>query len=534
MKDFIKKNYLIIAILILAFLLRIIWLDRVDIQSDEGVYSFISVGYYDFLNSSQQTTPVQWFGYIPWWSKLSTHGAPPLVFLIQYLFFFIFGISTIVARLPFVVFGILTVYLLYLVGKKLFSSKKLGLVAAFILAIFNYHIWISRTGFLESILLFFIILNFYYFLKLAEDNSRRNYLIFGLTLGLAFFSKYTMVFLLPAYFFYLLIFNRKVIFNKKVWLSLIIFIIVISPVIFYNIMVYKTRGHLDLQFSLALGLDISKDWPMFAQKPDQSLAHYLTNLRVEKEVLQQTLGLPMFILFALSIILILKRIFTKKDKISFLIFILLFFLFLQFVIIGPAIRFLPLFTPFIALSLVFLIKELYLVFKSNSSLTIFFTSCLILLSCFYIVEDINTHLTISKRFPYNQNLRQENYGFRQLDKYLGQQNYSISTTLFLYDTRLNWFSRFWYFYRRSTYFKVNFTTPADFLKEINDYGEKVWADKGYTNYYFIKGVNTLNDPGMTSEVNNYFADLLRNKFNVQPTLIYRDDGQIAFEVYNYQ
>ena len=539
-----KNIYLLILIIILAFSLRIIWLDRADMQGDDAVYSFMAVGYYDFLNSDQQTTPLQWFGYIPWWSKLSFHGNPPLVDLIQYLFFFIFGISTFIARLPFVLFGTLSIYLIYLVSKKLFNDEKVGLAAAFILAIFNYHIWISRTGYLEGILTFFIILSFYYFLKLLENNSPKNYFLVGLTLGLAFMSKYTMLFLIPAYFFYLLIFKRKILLNKKIILTIVVFLIVISPVIFYNIMVYKTRGHLDLQFSQIFKMDISKDWPMFAQGENRTFNDYIFNLKGIYDTLKLTLGKIYFNLFFISLLLIITNLFSKKEKASpfYLLIFLFIFLTLQFSVIGAANRFLPVFTPFISILIAYFLSQLYnFLYNTNAAkkykyfILLIFFFIITLLSFFIILEDVNSHLTRVKRLPVNSSLRQENYGFRQLEKYFQQENFDSSRTLFIYDSRLNWFCRFWYFFRGATYFDENHTSTEEFLNKIGKEGENYWYEKmGYTNYYFFRGINTLYDSGMDSEAANYFADLLQNKFAIKPIIIKRDDGQVAFEVYKFQ
>ncbi len=538
-----KNIYLLILIIFLAFILRIIWLDRADMQGDDAVYAFTSVGYYDYLNSEQQTTPLQWFGYFPWWSKLSFHGAPPLVFLIQHFFFFIFGVSTFIARLPFVLFGTLSVYLLYLVGKKLFNSEKVGLVSAFILAIFNYHIWISRTGYLEGILTFFIILSFYYFLKLLENNSPKNYFLVGLSLGLAFLCKYTMLFLLPAFFFYLLIFNRNILKNKRILLAIIVFLIVISPVIFYNIMVYKTRGHLDLQFSQIFGMDIRQDWPMFARGEKRTFNDYIFNLKGIYDTLKFTLGKIYFNLFFVSLLLIITNLFLKKEEARFfyLLIFLFIFLTLQFSITGAANRFLPVFTPLISIIIAyFLIQLYYFLYKIKAAkkykyfILLIFFFIISLISFFTILEDVNTNLTKVKMLPVNSSLRQENYGFRQLENYFQTQlskklEYDDSKTLYIYDDRLNWFCRFWYFYRKAEYNNKNYAAASNFL-DLSNTQPGYWESQ-YNNFYYIHGVNTYVDQ-IKIDAGDVLKNIL-NKMNVQPVLIDRDDGELAFEVYKF-
>src|SRR3989344_7590744 len=125
MSRLVEKNryQILVAILLLAAFLIFFRLDRVDLRTDDTIYSLRAWGYLDFLDSQLQTTPVMWFETIPWWAKLSFHDAPPLGFILQHWFFKFFGSATLVARLPFALAGLGSVYLLYLIGKKLYGEK---------------------------------------------------------------------------------------------------------------------------------------------------------------------------------------------------------------------------------------------------------------------------------------------------------------------------------------------------------------------------------------------------------------------------
>lgn len=531
-----KKNwskYLLIFIIVLAFVLRIINLDRADMQGDDAVYSFMAIGYYDYLNSEVQTTPLQWYGYMPWWSKLSFNGHPPLVTLIQHLFFKTFGISTFVARLPFVIFGTLTVYALYLLAERLFRNRNLSLLAAFLLAISNYHIWISRTGYLEGILIFFIVLGLYLFFKLLDKNSTKNYILFGVSLGLAFMSKYTMLFFLPAIFLYLLFWNRKILFNKKILFTALVFLIVISPVIFYNLMVYKTRGHLDLQLSQLFGMDISKDWPLFVDDQTKGLNDYLSNFKNAWQTLKSALGNIYFSLFALALIVMIWRKIKEKGKNKkiYLIFLLLFFLAIQTMVIGPALRFISVFVPLIIICLIYFIDWFYKLFK-NKYKYIFFI-LIVYLCCFSIFEAINTHWTKVAEPPYNQVLREENYGFRQLWDYFKNQEATSVHTLILYDSRLKWFSRYWYFYGDGEYSVRNYVSIEFFIETIKKEGSDFFTKGGLTDFYFLKSENTVFDSAIESNYSKYFENKLLENNVDSPIIIKRDDGEVAFKVYYF-
>ena len=167
MNEFINKNskYLLAVIIILAAFLIFFGLTRADIQSDDAIYSFRAIGYLDYVDSiNLQPTPLSWFESLPAWSKLSFHDAPPLVFLIQFLFFKLFGVSVFVSRLPFALAGVGSVILVYFLAKELYNQK-IAIAAAFILSILSYHVWASKVGFLEPIALFFVLLTFLIFFK---------------------------------------------------------------------------------------------------------------------------------------------------------------------------------------------------------------------------------------------------------------------------------------------------------------------------------------------------------------------------------
>lgn len=58
---------------------------------------------------------------------------------------YIFGVNPFAVRFPIAVFGALTVGLIYLLAKKIFSSEAVGLISAFILAVSPWHIILSRA-----------------------------------------------------------------------------------------------------------------------------------------------------------------------------------------------------------------------------------------------------------------------------------------------------------------------------------------------------------------------------------------------------
>src|SRR3989344_1460103 len=133
---YLTAKKLLFCILVLAFLLRFWNVWNLDIVGDEAADAFRSVGYIDYLGTNFQTQPIDWYktGPLPWWTSLSFHDFPPMAMIVQNIFFTIFGDSLSVARLPAAVLGTISVFLIYLIIKRLFLSDSLALFSAFLFA----------------------------------------------------------------------------------------------------------------------------------------------------------------------------------------------------------------------------------------------------------------------------------------------------------------------------------------------------------------------------------------------------------------
>src|SRR3989344_9448328 len=193
-----KKVFFIVLamIAVVAVFFRFWNLTGNDLYSDDALYSFRALGWFDYLGGGQ-TTPIQWFEAVPGWARLSFHDAPPLVFLIQNIFFKIFGPNALAARLPFALAGLGTAILLYFSVKRL-KDKKAALIAAFLLGISSFAVWLSRVGYLEGVEVFFIILSVFFFVRYLKEEKEIDLCFWGIAAGLAILCKYTAVFLWPA------------------------------------------------------------------------------------------------------------------------------------------------------------------------------------------------------------------------------------------------------------------------------------------------------------------------------------------------
>ncbi len=165
---FIKQNYWLISILLLASFLRIfhadfqsIWLDEIHTMIESNPALTLRE-FYDVINFRE--------------------GMGHLYFFLVRMLHAIFGYSTLTARLFSVFTGIATVYTIYLLGKVVYN-KRVGLIAALLLTVNLYHITYSQEARPYALLVFFCILSFYRLALLLKNPSLRNAFWYGVFTG---------------------------------------------------------------------------------------------------------------------------------------------------------------------------------------------------------------------------------------------------------------------------------------------------------------------------------------------------------------
>jgi 4-amino-4-deoxy-L-arabinose transferase-like glycosyltransferase len=131
----------------------------------------------------------------PFWEK------PPLFFWMQALSMKMFGINEFAARFPNAVIGILTIFLFYLIGKKLYDEK-FGLIWSLAyLGSFLPHLYF-KSGIIDPFFNFFIFLGVVFLSKSISytgDRKGFRYALFGgISVGLAILTKGPVGLLIPA------------------------------------------------------------------------------------------------------------------------------------------------------------------------------------------------------------------------------------------------------------------------------------------------------------------------------------------------
>jgi 4-amino-4-deoxy-L-arabinose transferase-like glycosyltransferase len=145
-----------------------------------------------------------------------TVDKPPLGLWIEAVFAYFLGVSGFSVSLPNILAGVFGIPLLYVMVKK-YMGELAGLVAAFVMAITPVFVATNRNNTMDSLLVFFLLLAAWAFIKATESGKIRWLLLGAFIVGLGFNIKMMQAFLpLPA--FYALYFFG----SKEGWLRKII------------------------------------------------------------------------------------------------------------------------------------------------------------------------------------------------------------------------------------------------------------------------------------------------------------------------
>jgi 4-amino-4-deoxy-L-arabinose transferase-like glycosyltransferase len=235
MKNFLKKNWLLILIIVLAFILRFWKLDIYPaLNADEAsnsydAYSLIQTG----KDQHGHSWPIAFQSFNDYKPGLYVYLGIPFVRLM--------GLTPLAARLPGAIAGVLSVFVLYLLVKELFDNQyfifrhSLPTIASLFLAISPWHIQFSRGGWEVNVATFLMLLGFYLLIKFINSKSLLS-LVFGIfSLALSLYCYHAARVIVPLLGITLLIIYRKEIFikenTKKILIGIGFGIIILIPLI---------------------------------------------------------------------------------------------------------------------------------------------------------------------------------------------------------------------------------------------------------------------------------------------------------------
>ncbi len=230
----LSKNEFLLLILILFFgaVLRIIIASNTTPVEDEMIHGVHAIGV-------SKLAPLSTLTQAPVWQYLTDY------------FYRILGISLLTSRILSVIFGSLSIIVVYLLSNMLFN-KRAGLLAAFLLAVSAFHItW--TASYQDQTMMFFVLLAAYFFIK-AYKTEKKISLASALFLGIAELIKIiTGVFILVFGIFAIIIIynnfkNDKKLFKTNLFrlgISFVILFIFLAPIILHNVFLFKSKGIVD-------------------------------------------------------------------------------------------------------------------------------------------------------------------------------------------------------------------------------------------------------------------------------------------------
>lgn len=166
---YIRNNREIFFILIIAAILRFFHLGYQSIWMDE-------------IYTMNITNPKLSYGEMI--SEINIReGFPYLYFLVIKTLHHIFEFDPLVSRTFSAIAGLAGVFMIYLLGKRLFS-RNAGIIAALLTAVSEYCIYSSQDGRPYTFYFFAVLLSFYTFIKFIKQPTLRHAIIYGLATAL--------------------------------------------------------------------------------------------------------------------------------------------------------------------------------------------------------------------------------------------------------------------------------------------------------------------------------------------------------------
>lgn len=219
-------QYFVLAlILTVAFGFRLYKISEVppSLNWDE-----VSIGYnaYSILKTGRD----EWGQFLPIHFKAYGEYKLPAQVYLSIPGIAIFGLNELGVRITPVIYGTLTVLVMFLLGRVLFQSKLTGIFAAFLLAISPWHIQLTRASFESSLATLFVILGLWMLVKGFKD--QKWLIISMIPFALSVFTYNSARIFTPLFLITIFLIYRKTFikFKRVVILAIIVFTILLLPI----------------------------------------------------------------------------------------------------------------------------------------------------------------------------------------------------------------------------------------------------------------------------------------------------------------
>lgn len=189
----IKQHWILVLILLFAFFIRFYHVATLPIvlNLDEAAlgynaYSLLKTG----ADEHGKFFPLALQSFGDW--KL------PVYPYLSMLPIALFGLTPLAVRLPSVLAGVISVFLLYQLSLLLFQKKPLALIAAFFCAVSPWSIYFSRAAYEVNVATMFFLAGMVLVTKYLFEKQRGHYLLVAsVFFGLTFFTYHSYIVFLP-------------------------------------------------------------------------------------------------------------------------------------------------------------------------------------------------------------------------------------------------------------------------------------------------------------------------------------------------
>jgi len=159
------------------------------------------------------------------WNRAINDVHPPLYYLILKGWITIFGDSVASCRMPSAIFSIMTLPILYLIGKEI-RNEKLGLIIIFLYSISPFSIYYANEVRSYSLIHFLFTLILYFSLKsIKTPTISKNYIYVGMAGTLLIYTHYIGFVYLIGLIFGIFIFNKQ---REGIYKNIFIVILIIA------------------------------------------------------------------------------------------------------------------------------------------------------------------------------------------------------------------------------------------------------------------------------------------------------------------
>lgn len=219
-----KVKIVLLLTITLAFFLRLYKVTEVppSLNWDE-----VSIGYnaYSILKTGKD----EWGQFLPIHFKAYGEYKLPAQIYLSIPGIAIFGLNELGVRITPVVYGTLTVLIMFFLGRALFKSDLVGLVSAFLLAISPWHIHLTRASFESSQAVLWVTMGIWFLIKGFEREKWFIFAMFPFAISIFTYNAariFSPLFLITVLFIY----RKKLVKLKRaVLLSIIVFMALLLP-----------------------------------------------------------------------------------------------------------------------------------------------------------------------------------------------------------------------------------------------------------------------------------------------------------------